>query len=294
MFKKNKRRDESTFLSMENGEVVTKKEDKKINARNCDEFSDEEIEEISKDIDIEIKNGLPVCEPIQNDSLDDNVLNDMKVTIFNILKFIFTFCIIAIIGFLVIKVSPTIIEKVKESKNIEKSSINTTQKVDDSNNFNFIQKQKSEKEKKKLIETMNNMNSINNQLKEDWNLLQSYCVGYSNNTYTIYNHNKNIAALETQFSTEYLNFLNTQDSYKTDCDKELFELYKNRYENLTNSITMLKDTDNYNRSTIIEKLNEYITIDNGYNEDEFNILIENFNNYNLNYTITDNEIILNK
>lgn len=294
MFKKNKRRDESTFLSMENGEVVTKKQDKKINARNCDEFSDEEIEEISKDIDIEIKNGLPVCEPIQNDNLDDNVLNDMKVTIFNILKFIFTFCIIAIIGFLVIKVSPTIIEKVKESKNIEKSSINTTQEVDDSNNLNFIQKQKLEKEKKKLIETMNNMNSINNQLKEDWNLLQSYCVGYSDNTYTIYNHNKNIAALETQFSTEYLNFLNTQDSYKTDCDKELFELYKNRYENLTNSITMLKDTDNYNRSTIIEKLNEYITIDNGYNEDEFNILIENFNNYNLNYTITDNEIILNK
>lgn len=294
MFKKNKRRDESTFLSIENGEVVTKKEDKKINARNCDEFSNEEIEQISKDVDIEIKNGLPVCEPIQDDNLDDNIVNDMKVTIFNILKFIFIFCIIAIIGFLVIKVSPTIIEKVKESKNIKNSSIDTTQKVEDSNNLNFIQKQKSEKEKKKLIETMNNMNSINNQLKEDWNLLQSYCVGYSDNTYTIYNHNKNIATLETQFSTEYLNFLNTQDSYKIDYDKELFELYKNRYENLTNSITMLKDTDNYNRSTIIEKLNEYITIDNGYNEDEFNILIENFNNYNLNYTITDNEIILNK
>ena len=293
MFKKNKRRDESTFLSMENGEVVTKKEDKKIVARNCDDLSNEELDEISKDVDIEVKNGLPVCEPIQdNEDINDDVIKDMKVTIFNIFKFIFMFCLVAIIGFLLIKVTPSIKEKIKDSKSIENTSIENSEEVND--NLNFIQKQKLEKEKNKLIETMNNMNAINNQFKQDWNLLQSYCLGYSNNTYTIYTHNKNIDALESQFSTEYLNFLNTEDSYETNCDKELFELYKNRYETLTNSITMLQDSDNYNRANIIDKLNEYVKIDNEYNEEEFNILIENLNEYNLNYTITDSEIILNK
>lgn len=293
MFKKNKRRDESTFLSMENGEVVTKKEDKKIHARNCDEFSNEELDEISKDVDIEVKNGLPICEPTQDyEEINDDIIKDMKVTIFNIFKFIFMFCLVAIIGFLLIKVTPSIKEKIKDSTSIENSSIENSEEVND--NLNFIQKQKLEKEKNKLIETMNNMNTINNQLKQDWNLLQSYCSGYSNNTYTIYTHNKNIDALESQFSTEYLNFLNTEDSYETDCDKELFELYKNRYETLTNSITMLQDSNNYNRANIIDKLNEYVKIDNEYNEEEFNILIENLNEYNLNYTITDSEIILNK
>lgn len=293
MFKKNKRRDESTFLSMENGEVVTKKEDKKIVARNCDDLSNEELDEISKDVDIEVKNGLPVCEPTQDDEeINDDIIKDMKVTIFNIFKFIFMFCLVAIIGFLLIKVTPSIKEKIKDSKSIENSSIENSEEVND--NLNFIQKQKLEKEKNKLIETMNNMNTINNQLKQDWNLLQSYCSGYSNNTYTIYTHNKNIDALESQFSTEYLNFLNTEDSYETDCDKELFELYKKRYETLTNSITMLQDSNNYNRANIIDKLNEYVKTDNEYNEEEFNILIENLNEYNLNYTITDSEIILNK
>lgn len=293
MFKKNKRRDESTFLLMENGEVVTKKEDKKIVARNCDDLSNEELDEISKDVDIEVKNGLPICEPTQDDEeINDDIIKDMKVTIFNIFKFIFMFCLVAIIGFLLIKVTPSIKEKIKDSTSIENSSIENSEEVND--NLNFIQKQKLEKEKNKLIETMNNMNTINNQLKQDWNLLQSYCSGYSNNTYTIYTHNKNIDALESQFSTEYLNFLNTEDSYETDCDKELFELYKNRYETLTNSITMLQDSNNYNRANIIDKLNEYVKTDNEYNEEEFNILIENLNEYNLNYTITDSEIILNK
>lgn len=54
---------------------------------------------------------------------------------------------------------------------------------------------------------------------------------------------------------------------------------------LTNSITMLQDSNNYNRANIIDKLNEYVKTDNEYNEEEFNILIENLNEYNLNYTI---------
>ena len=107
MFKKNKRRDESTFLLMENGEVVTKKEDKKIVARNCDDLSNEELDEISKDVDIEVKNGLPICEPTQDDEeINDDIIKDMKVTIFNIFKFIFMFFLVAIIVFLLIGYIP--------------------------------------------------------------------------------------------------------------------------------------------------------------------------------------------
>ena len=95
MFKKNKRREESTFLYLENGEVKDSKSSKslkqKIKARECDDFTDEELNSISLDLDKK--------EDIDDE--EDEVINDMKITIFNILKFIFIFCIIAIIGFLI-------------------------------------------------------------------------------------------------------------------------------------------------------------------------------------------------
>lgn len=300
MFKKNKRREESTYLSIENGEVKTFKENEltknKINARVCDNFSEEEIENSDLVSDIEIKNGLPVCKPIYDDITEmeeDSTVLDMKATIFNIFKFIFIFCFIAIIGVLIYKTAPIVIESVKEFSNSE--DINNSNSNSDTNeDLNFIEKQKIEKEKKKLIETMNNMNTINNQIRQNWVLLQNYCLNYSNNTYTIYTHEKNMISLETQFSNEFLNFLNTEQSFETDYDKSLFEFYKLRYQNLMDCMTILKDSNSYNRSSIIDKINEYVLIDNEYNEKEFDILIENLNTYNLSYTITDTEIILNE
>lgn len=297
MFKRTKRRDESTYLDIENGEVITSKisENKKINVRKCDDFSEDELNNIENNIEIEIKNGLPICEPVYNENLEeDKTVSDMKATIFNIFKFIFIFCFIAIIGFIMLKIGPSLIYTFKNISNTKE--INTTEVTDKevvNNDLNFLEKQKIEKEKKKLIETMNNMNIINEEIKENWTLLQSYCLGYSNNTYTIYTHNKNIKSLDTQFTNNYLTFLNTEQSFELSYDKELFEIYKNRYQNLIDCISMLKDNNLYNRSTIIEQLNDYVLIDNEYNKKEFDILIENFNNYNLNYTITDEKIILN-
>ena len=296
MFKKNKRRDKSTYLDMENGEVITSKisENQKINVRKFDDFSEEELNNIDDIPEIEIKNGLPICEPSCQDIEEDNTVSDMKATIFNIFKFIFIFCLLAIIGFILLKTGPTIVETVKEiSKSEETNKTELTNEQNATEDLNFIEKQKLEQEKKKLIETMNNMNTINDSLRQKWTLLQSYCLGYSDNTYTIYSHNKNMESLDSQFANDYLTFLNTEQSFESEYDKELFEIYKNRYQNLTDCMTMLKDSSAYNRSTIIDKLNEYVLIDNEYNKKEFDILVENLNNYNLSYTITNDKIILN-
>ena len=137
------------------------------------------------------------------------------------------------------------------------------------------------------------MNSINNQLKQSYILTQKYCLAYSNNTNTLYAHEKNIGELENAISTDFINLLNTETNFVEDFDKELFEIYKNRYQNLSDCISMLQDTENYNRNSIIEELNKFILLDNEYNNEEFDILIEYFNKYNLSYSITENAIILN-
>ena len=112
MFNKNKRREKSVYLSMENGEVKDSKFDiHKINARVCDDFSDEELKEEYENVQEFSSNGLPICEPTTNipiateedfkniknkEEIEDSTVSEMKISLFNIFKFIFVFCIIAI------------------------------------------------------------------------------------------------------------------------------------------------------------------------------------------------------
>lgn len=305
MFKKNKRREKSTYLSIENGEVVETKlptpQNNTIHARSFDDFSDEELAME----DPEIKDGLPVCPPSVEEDEDSQTVEDMKATVFNIFKFIFIFCIIAIIAFILFRVGPVVTDKVSEvysntkstasssSNSSNSSSSNSSTSSTNVDSMSFLEKQQYEKEKKKLVNTMNDMNDINDKFETDWTTLQNYCSGYSNNSYTIYAHDKNMEALATQFSNEYLEFLNTEEDFETDYDKQLFEIYKKRYDNLTACMETLKDSSSYNRSTIIDYLNQYILTDNQYNTQEYDLLIENLNTYNMDYSITDTEIILN-
>ena len=136
MFKKNKRRDKSTFLDMENGEVKTSEVNivKNLNIRKFDE-------EISPDDlfkDEKVYNSLNDDEYILYDSAtdsiskkDDIVVNDMKITMFNIFKFIFAFCIIAVIGYLGLKVVPIVLKDIDLSSSSNESAI-----VEDVDSFN--------------------------------------------------------------------------------------------------------------------------------------------------------------
>lgn len=299
IFNKNKRRDKTTYLNMQDGEVITSDVNiiKSINARGFDDFTDDELN--NEDTNVEIKNGLPVCEPIFDNEIEeceDNTISDMKATIFNILKFICIFGLVAAFGLLCLKTLPKTIENVVDVGTSNQSNIvDNVDKFDNSVNIvdNVVENTNTKKVKKQLQSSMVYMNSINNQLKQSYILIQKYCLAYSNNTNTLYAHEKNIGELENAISTDFINLLNTETNFVEDFDKELFEIYKNRYQNLSDCISMLQDTENYNRNSIIEELNKFILLDNEYNNEEFDILIEYFNKYNLSYSITENAIILN-
>lgn len=321
MFKRNKRRDESAFLYLENGEVKDSKTNKpispKMNVRLCDDFSDEELNSISLDLEKKedssqknTKDENIIKEVIEDEQLvdeenddeydEDDMISDMKATIFNILKFVFIFSILAILGFAFIKLSPSISEKIKNYQNPQEvvdvtNSDNSITIIDDNDNVNDNDNDNfNNSEYQEIKISMETMNTINIDLENRWNLLKKYCTQYSNGSSTIYTHKKNMANLQYEYSQAYLNFINTEDNYKTDIDKQLFDLYKLRYSTLNECMSIMLETNTYNRNSIIDKLNEYVMIDNEYNEKEFDILIEKLNEYNLSYTITDTQIILNK
>ncbi len=301
MFKrKAKRRKEDTFLSMENGEVIdsSKKKEKKskpemIHSRGCDEFSDEELQIMKEEEDVFGESFSTFADEQEPENYIDPNERDMRASVFNIFKFIFIFCIVAILCFGLYKASPLIISKVKEvtsnSNNDEKNPATTGEETSP---LGFIEQHKQNQEAKKLKATMNNMNTFNDNLKQSWALLKGYCEGYSNNSYNIYIHDKNMESVANTIQTEYSTFLTTESEYETECDKALFEIYKQRYEHMNNCMEKLKDSSSYNRSSIIELINGFIEEDNVLNQQEFDLLIENFNKLGISYEITENQIIM--
>lgn len=313
--KKNKlqRRQEDTYLSMDNGEVVDDLERKKITkeekktkpvmsrSRNCDDISDEDLKIITEELDV-LDNTPFKSFPDEQSNEEDNTVSDMKATIFNIFKFMFIFCLVAIIGYLLYKTGPSIVNTAKDKINFsffsnssnddKNNSSNIENDSDSKSSLGLMEQHKQNQEAKKLKVTMNNMNTMNDKFKQNWALLKSYCEGFSNNQFTIYMHDKNMEAQNTAFSNTYLEFLNTEEEYTTDCDKALFELYRQRYDNLMNCMTELKDSSSYNRSTVIDVVNKYVESDNSLNNQEFDLLIENFNMYGISYEITEDKIIM--
>ena len=216
----------------------------------------------------------------------------MKITMFNIFKFIFAFCIIAVIGYLGLKVVPIVLKDIDLSSSSNESAI--VEDVDSFNeNVNIADNIQKEKIKEELKIVMTDMNTINSEIKNHYLYLNSYCTGYSENKYTIYAHKKNLNSLNTTISNAYLTLLNNESNFKTEDEKVLFELYKSRYDNLLLATETLVDENNFNRKTIVDVLNTYITTDNTLNQQEFDILIEIFNENGLSYTISNNQIILN-
>lgn len=304
MFKrKEKRRKEDTFLSMENGEVVdsSKKKEKEkkkkpemIHSRGCDEFSDEDFQIMKEESDVFGESFSTFQDEQQPDDYIDPTERDMKASVFNIFKFIFLFCVIAILGFCLYKASPTIISKVKEitSNNSNNNELDNSSIEEETSPLGFIEQHKQNQEAKKLKSTMNNMNTFNDRLKQNWALLKGYCEGYSNNSYNIYIHDKNMESVSNTIQTEYSAFLATETDYETECDKALFEIYKQRYEHMNSCMEELKDSSSYNRSSVIDLINRFIEEDNKLNQEEFDLLIENFNKFGINYEITSEQIIM--
>lgn len=304
MFKKKvKRRKEDTYLSMENGEVIddkNKKKEKKnnkpemIHSRGCDEFSEEELQIMKEEEDVFGESFSTFNDEQQPEDYIDPTERDMKASVFNIFKFIFLFCVVAILGFCLYKASPTIISKVKEiaSTDDSNSSNNSQNFGEETSPLGFIEQHKQNQEAKKLKTTMNNMNTFNDKLKQNWALLKGYCEGFSNNTYNMYIHDVNMESVANTIQTEYSTFLATESEYETDCDKMLFEIYKQRYEHMNDSMKTLLDSSTYSRSNVLDLVNGFIEEDNTLNQKEFDLLIENFNKYGISYEITEDRIIM--
>lgn len=302
MFKrKEKRRNKDAFLSMENGEVIDsssknkekKKKPEMIHSRGCDEFTEEELQVINEEADIFGGSFNTFSDEQEPENFVDPTERDMKASVFNILKFIFLFCVIAILGFCLYKASPMLISKVKEATSKSESSDSTNSSTkEETSPLGFIEQHKQNQEIKKLKVTMNKMNTFNDGLKQSWALLKGYCEGYSNNSYNIYIHDKNMESVANTIQAEYAAFLETEPEYETECDKALFEIYKQRYEHMNVCMEDLKDSSSYGRSSIIDLINGFIEEDNVLNQKEFDLLIENFNKYGISYEITENQILM--
>ena len=265
-----------------------------IHSRGCDEFSEEDLQIMKEEEDVFGESFSTFEDEQQPEDYIDPTERDMKATVFNILKFIFLFCVVAMLGFCFYKASPTIISKIKEVASGENSNSNsnTDSSQSEKSPIGFIEQHKQNQEAKKLKTTMNNMNTFNDKLKQNWALLKGYCEGFSNNTYNMYIHDVNMESVANTIQTEYVAFLATESEYETDCDKALFEIYKQRYEHMNSCMEKLKDSSSYTRSSIIELVNGFIQEDNELNQKEFDLLIENFNKYGISYEITEDRITM--